>query len=60
MHEGASSSDVEFTVNTSFIGRPGWTDDIAVIGGISIVIVFLLVLIFKRLQVRWGSRLKKW
>lgn len=51
MHEGASSSEVEFTVNTSLIGGPGWTDDIVVIGGNSTVIVISLLLISRGIRV---------
>jgi hypothetical protein len=47
-HEGASSSEVDFTVNTSFIGGPGWTDDMAVFGGIGIVATIGLIQIFRR------------
>jgi len=46
--EGASSSEVEFTVNTSLIGGPGWIDYIAVIGGIVIIVIIGLLLIIRR------------
>jgi hypothetical protein len=47
-YDGVSSSVVEFIMNTSLLGSPGWLDDIAIIGGLGLVIVsFSLVLRFR-------------
>lgn len=48
IYKDASSFEVEFTVNTSLIGGPGWTDDLVVIGGFIILIVISLFMTFKR------------
>ncbi len=48
MYNDTVSSKVEFTVNTSIIGGPGWADDMIVIGGFSIFIVISLFMTFKR------------
>jgi hypothetical protein len=58
----AGNSKVEqinFTVNTSIIGGPGWADDITVIGGISLIIVISLLLILRKSQVRGRSYLQE-
>jgi len=39
---------VSFTVNTSLIGGPGWVDDIAVFGGMGIIVIIGLVLLSRR------------
>ena len=45
---------INFTVNTSLIGGPGWIDDIAVIGGIGITLVSLFI--FLRLKTTRSSK----
>jgi len=47
-HKEASSSEEDFTTNTSFIGGPGWIDDIVVFGGIGVIAAIGLFLILKR------------
>lgn len=49
-HKGASSSEVHFTVNSSFIGGPGWIDDIAVFGGIGLIAIASLILILRKVK----------
>jgi hypothetical protein len=39
---------VLFSVNTSLIGNPGWTDDMIVFSSTSVVIALILVLLFRR------------
>jgi hypothetical protein len=37
-----------FTINTSLIGKPGWTDDIIVFGSISLIAATIIVLLLER------------
>ena len=47
-HSGNSKEySITFTVNTSLIGGPGWTDDMAVLGGIGIIALVGLIVVMR-------------
>jgi hypothetical protein len=48
IYQDASCSKIEFIVNTSLIGGPGWIDDVAVIGGVGLVLISFFI--FLRLK----------
>jgi FtsP/CotA-like multicopper oxidase with cupredoxin domain len=46
--EQSTQSSVDFTINTSLIGEPGWTDDAVIISGILVVVAVVVFLMFRR------------